>query len=99
MRYIAVTLRASRDDETGQYTAVCDELGVPSCGDTLDQAFENVTEATLLYLDSIEAAGERERIFKERGIAIVYGDDPEAPRSIQVSPNEYIHPSRLPIAA
>lgn len=64
--HILVTFRVRAED--GQYAAYCDELGVASCGDTVQDAFRAIEAATLLYLDVIEAGGDRERICFERGI-------------------------------
>lgn len=68
-----ITLTLSIEEEDGGYVSRCPELGVASCGDTLDEALHNIEEATLLYLDTIEEMGERERIFRERGIHIMPG--------------------------
>ena len=95
--FIEVTLRAFRDDETGQYVAHCEELGVASCGDDLDQAFINIMDAVLLYLHTIEVSGERDRVFSERGITIDWGER-DTPRSIQARPDEYVSPHRVPVA-
>lgn len=73
---VLFTLRAYEED--GQYVSVCDELDVASCGDTIDEALDNVTEATICYLNTIEALGERRDVFRERGIEPKLGPPADA---------------------
>ncbi len=56
--------------EGNQWVSECPQLGTSSCGDTLEEALENIQDATVLYLNTIEQQGERERVFKERRIAL-----------------------------
>lgn len=64
--HIVRTFRVHEED--GRYVSVCDELDVPSCGDTIDEAFENLADAVTLYLNTLDDAGESERVFTERNI-------------------------------
>ena len=66
--YIVVTYRAYREGK--QWVSECPELAVTSCGDTLEEALDNAADATGLYLNTIEQQGERERVFRERGIPL-----------------------------
>ncbi len=77
-------------EEEGQYVSRCPELGTASCGDTIDEAFHNIREATQLYLNSIETAGERERIFHKRGIQIYLGPCHQAPAHVTVNTAETV---------
>jgi predicted RNase H-like HicB family nuclease len=98
--YITVTFRAYRDDETGQFVSTCEELGVSSCGDDLDGAFDNLSEAVELYLEAIEDVGERERILRDRNIFVTPGIPPNEERLVGVRPEEYVtpHTVQLPVA-
>lgn len=95
--YIAVTFRILQ--ENSHYVSICPELETSSCGDTIDEALKNIRDATLLYLNTIEEQGERERIFKERGIKLY----PVTPRpkkiGIKAKFDEVVSPSILPISA
>jgi predicted RNase H-like HicB family nuclease len=82
MGYIVVTFRVHRED--GQFVSVCPELDTASCGDTVDEALHNIRDATLQYLNAIEANGERERIFKKRNIPI-YPAEPRQERLVQTN--------------
>jgi predicted RNase H-like HicB family nuclease len=43
--------------ESDGYVSKCPELGVASCGDTLEEAVSNLKEAVDLYLENAEALG------------------------------------------
>ena len=45
--------------EGGQFAAHCPELGIASCGDTIEEAFANIHEAILLHLGMLEDLGDR----------------------------------------
>jgi hypothetical protein len=49
----------------------------------VEAAFSAIEEATTLYLETIEALGERRRIFSEKSIEIL----PEPPEGLAVSLN------------
>ncbi len=89
--YILLTLRVY--PEGRQWVSECLELGATSCGDTIEEALENVKDATLLYLQTIEANGTTERIFGERGVRILSGDPPPlAEVHGRARPNEILSP-------
>ncbi|TRZ88369.1 MAG: type II toxin-antitoxin system HicB family antitoxin [Methanosarcinales archaeon] len=48
--------------EEGQYVSKCPELGVASCGDTLEEAIENLKEAVELYVENAKELGLMEDI-------------------------------------
>jgi predicted RNase H-like HicB family nuclease len=67
-KVITVTLQVEREDD--QYVSLCPELDIASYGDTVEEALAHLDNAVSIYLDTIEEDGERERIFRERGIKI-----------------------------
>ena len=97
--YIILTLKAHK--EGNQFVSECVELGVASCGETLEVAFENIKDAVTLYLNTLEKEGERERVFVERDIQVILGElpKPEPEISVSVRPHEYVSPAmiRIPI--
>ncbi len=95
--HIHLTFRFYQED--GQWVAECEELGVSSCGATLDEAVRNLREATDEYLNAIEEEGQRERIFREAGIRVLAGPPPlEAPpRTVQARPDEYVTAAVMPL--
>ena len=89
--YILLTLRAYPEGK--QWVSECLELGTTSCGDTIEEALRNIKDATLLYLQTIEANGTRERILGERGIRILGGPPPAlAEVHGRARPNEVLSP-------
>lgn len=97
-RYIELTYSVYPDD--GGYVSRCVELGTTSQGETLDEAFENLREAVLLHLDTLEELGETPRYFKKRNIRIRnYRKPKTAPRPIDVPilPSEIRSRDRVPL--
>jgi hypothetical protein len=60
--------------EDGAWQGLCTELGVPSFADEVGTALDSVIDATIGYLNEIEATGEREHIFAERGLTLRDGE-------------------------
>ena len=65
-----ITLTIAIEEADSQYAAHGIELGTASCGDTFDEAFENIKEAVTVDLNALEEAGERAQFFNEHGIEI-----------------------------
>ena len=74
--FIVVSLVAS--EEEGGYASVCPELGVASQGETAEEAISNLRDAALVFLNTIEQLGQRERVFKEHHIKIHLHEPTEA---------------------
>lgn len=60
-----------RDPDTGLYVSKCLELGTESCGVTLEQALENIREATSLELDTFETSTEIVKYLEEHGVRVL----------------------------
>jgi predicted RNase H-like HicB family nuclease len=99
--YILLTFKVHEEGE--QYVSECIELGVASCGATIDEAFEAIRDATTVYLQTLEDEGELEQVFAERAITILAGEPPEDGRAvfIAVRPGECGSPEtlRIPVPA
>ena len=76
--FVTLTLEAFPEGKT--FVSRCRELGVASCGDSIWSAIEAVKDAVTTYINAIEALGERERVFAEKGIVIRQ----TKPRSVRV---------------
>lgn len=88
--HVLLTFRIRRDDD-GFYEAECPELGVPSFGETVDEAIANIGDAVVLYLNTLEFHGNRERVFKERGLELRPGSPPEGVEiSIPAHPGDVV---------
>ena len=92
---IALTFVFEREDD--EYVALCPELDIASQGDTIEDAATHLENAVLLYLDTIEEDGEREQIFRERGIKIE--ERLEADYDVKIHPGVFATVRRLPVGA
>lgn len=92
--HIQLTFQVVHED--GAWQGVCRELDVPSFGDGPGEALDNVLDATICYLNAIEEAGERERVFRERLIVINMGVPSEDAHEEPVGPGQLV--SRLDLA-
>ena len=83
-----VILTGVAEKDGNQFTALCPELDVASCGDSVEEALDMLEEALEVYLEAVHEVGELAREFQEMGIK-VHPDDPKsgeaAPSSIQGS--------------
>jgi predicted RNase H-like HicB family nuclease len=75
-RPIALTAKIYREGD--QYVAHCVELDIASCGDTEEEAFENLVDASDVYVTTLEETGQIERVFAERGIKVGVTPEQEA---------------------
>ena len=66
--FILVTNKIIKEDNSFVYT--CLELGIVSQGDSIEEASNNLDEAILCYLNTLEDLGIREEIFREKNIIL-----------------------------
>lgn len=88
--YIILTLRAYPEGK--QWVSECLELDVTSCGDTIEEALENIRDAVTVYLDAIEEQGGQARIFRERGVVVHSGEPPDEEIPVWARPKEVVSP-------
>lgn len=82
----AIKLRVRIKEEDGQYSAICEELGTASCGDTIEEAEKNIMEAIRVDLDSMEQHGVMMKFLKEKGIKIETIEHEGKPRKKEIIP-------------
>jgi predicted RNase H-like HicB family nuclease len=58
------------DPEGDYYVSKCLELGTASFGRTTQEAFDNVVDATQVYLNTLEELGECRQVLKEKGVKV-----------------------------
>ena len=80
-RYIEVTLQFGREDEF--ISALCPELGTSAFGATNEEAFEAITEAVVLQLETLDDAGDLESFLDRNGVTLVTA---ESLRWVPVNP-------------
>ena len=99
--YIRLTVKITRDEDG--YSAVCEELGVATCGDSLDDLMVELHALVTQHLNALERNGTRASFFREHGIRIYRGspDDLSRPERLPVRPGEFVTrmTERIPVLA
>ena len=72
---VVLTLHVWQEDD--YWMGECIELGTITDACSPEAAFQELIDLVLLTVEGLEAAGERERVFAERGVT-VYRDQPPA---------------------
>ncbi len=96
--YISVTFEVT--PEGRRYVSECKELGIASCGDDIQEAFDNILEASELTLNAWEEMGIRARKFSELGVRMkqfkrLKRKPPS--RAILVPPDSFVTHKKLPV--
>ena len=68
--YIRLTNIITKEEK--MFFAHCPELDVGSQGETVEEANNNLKDAIILYLNTIEELETREEIFKKRNITVYH---------------------------
>ena len=71
-----VVLTGYAEAEEDGFNAYCPELGVASCGDTIEEALDNLGDALELQLLELADIGRLERDFRENGVTVKAGPLP-----------------------
>ena len=74
--------------EEKMFFAHCPELDIGSQGETVEEANNNLKDAVVLYLNTIEELGTREEIFKKRNITTYHSKPKPTLRKINM-PKSY----------
>lgn len=98
-RYISLTFNIW--EEAGMFAAECVELGTATCGDTFEEARENLFDAIGLHLNVLEEEGERPPVFREKGIRVQTYTKSTRPRAatISVRPGTWASRERVVVPA
>ncbi len=88
--YIQLTVRVSREDDG--YVAVCEELGVSTCDDSLDNLLDELRALITQHLNALTRNGIVAEFFRKHGIRLYHGIPSATPRSRQlpVRPGEIV---------
>ena len=62
-----VVLTGTVESEDHLFVSHCPELGVASCGDTVEEALDNLGEALVVHLEALGEIGELERVLEAGG--------------------------------
>ena len=69
----------------GVYVGYCDELGTVTQGDSLEEVRENLKDAISVHLSVLDELGERERVFREKGIVMLSSPASQICRILEVA--------------
>jgi len=90
VHYIVVTHMFEKQGD--EYFALCKELGTSSSGRTIEEAEQNLIEATSLYLSSAEELGIVDRVLKERKIKVYLHEPEKKEVKLSVKLNSFARP-------
>lgn len=97
--FITLTLRVTKEGK--HFVSRCLELETASCGDSFDEALENIKEATSEYLHAVERLGERTRVFAEQGIIVRKSRPVRVKKEFELRPDTYVgsYVEKVPVLA
>lgn len=81
--YAVLTLEFHK--EGGLWVGQCRELGTATDGRTLDGVERELVKLAVLHLNGLEDIGERERVFRERGIKLYTHSPRNIERTVPIS--------------
>ena len=89
---------------TGQWDEVaywsrCPELGVASCGDTIEEVLDGLAEAIEVYLEDWDDPDDLARMLRENGVAIATGPLPRDSVKASVPVGKIVRVYTLPVPA
>ena len=88
MAYVVLTGTAELEGD--QFVSHCPQLDIASCGDTVNEALDNLGEALEVHLAALEEIGELERVFREHGIEIKKDRLPFEDVSVSIPPEKTV---------
>ena len=97
-----VVLTGYTEPEDDGFNAYCPELGVATCGDTIEEVLDGLQDALEVYIQGLREIGELERVFAEKGVAL-QSDPPAADAdtvsaSLGTAVRVYTLPVPMPVA-
>ena len=101
--YIILTGTAEWDEVA--YCSLCLQLGAASCGDTAEQALDNLDESIAVLLEDLADIGTLEQVLAEKGIEVKIGPIPADTDTVIASVpigktiRVYIHQISAPVLA
>ena len=85
------------ESEDHLFVSHCPELGVASCGDTVEEALDNLGEALTVHLEALEEIGELERVLGEKRLHVITAPTPAESVDVPVPLARTIRPYAQPI--
>ena len=95
--YVALTGTIEPEDDG--FNAYCPELGVATCGDTVEEALDNLGDALGLQVMELADIGRLERDLREKGITVKTGPLPAESVTMPVPVGKTLRVYVLPVPA
>ena len=98
-RFVLLTLNVWRDEAS--WAGECTELGTATDGDSPDQVFEELSDLTMLTVETLENSGQLERVLREQDVKVYTDELPsrvEVPAQV-VAPNSFFQLKEQPLAS
>ena len=92
-----VVLTGTVEPEDHLFVSYCPELGVASCGETAEEALDNLGEAITVHLEALEEIGELERVFLENQLKVITDTASTESVSVSVPPGKTFRAYTQPI--
>ena len=93
-----VVLTGYAEGEEDGFNAYCPELGVATCGDTVEEVLDGLADALAVYLEGLAEIGELERVFAAKGIAVQSGPPAADKAAWGTAGRVYVLPVPMPVA-
>ena len=92
-----VVLTGFVEPEDHLFVSHCPELGVASCGETAEEALDNLGEAIAVHLEALEEIGELERVFRENQLKVITAPSPTESVSVSIPPGKTVRAYTQPV--
>ena len=96
-----VVLTGTVEPEDHQFVSYCPELDVSSCGDTIEEALDNLGEAIEVQISELGDLGYLERVFRKNEVEVKTPPMPADTVSVSVPPGRIVRAylQTVPLAA
>ena len=94
--YVKLTI-VFEEQNDGQWTTSCKELGTSTFGDSLNDAQEKIEEAIFLHLEALVKVGELKRFFEENNIRLLNEPQKSVRITVPTNPRIFKRPQFFPL--
>ena len=92
-----VVLTGYVEPEDHLFVSYCPELDVASCGDSPEEALDNLGDALAVHLEALGEIGELGRVLKEQRLQVITAPPPTESVNVSVPPGKTVRAYTQPI--
>ena len=85
-----VVLTGYVEPEDHLFVSYCPELDVASCGDSPEEALDNLGDALAVHLEALAEIGELERVLGDKKIKVIAAPAPNESVSVSILPGKTV---------